>query len=168
MHTVLVFLAATAGAAVGRLIRLPFWALTGALVGAGAYHLVVAEPTRVHPGWGLGAQILVGTAVGSRVGRTVLRDFRAVLVPGTVAVVAIVGTGLGLGAAFTRLDDLDPVTAVFGMVPGGVAEMIAAANSLGGDGAIVAAMHLVRVLVVLSLLGLAVGRLPDIRDDGEP
>ena len=42
------------------------------------------------------------------------------------------------------------------MVPGGVGEMVSAVASLGGDSALVAGMHLVRLLVVVTVMGALV------------
>ena len=53
----------------------------------------------------------------------------------------MVSNGLGL------------VESVFGMVPGGVGEMVAAVASIDGDSALVAGMHLVRLVVVVSVMG---------------
>ena len=70
-----------------------------------------------------------------------------------VAVVATVAAGIGLGLALWSTTGLGLMEAVFGMVPGGVGEMVAAVASLGGDSALVAGIHLVRLLVVVSVIG---------------
>ncbi|MGH3384161.1 MAG: AbrB family transcriptional regulator [Nocardioidaceae bacterium] len=145
-----------AGAAVGRLLRLPMWPMTGALAGAALMHVLVGGHF-VAPGWwSVLAQVLVGTAVGATVAPNLLREFRSVLVPGAVAVLAIVGIGVGCGLAIGALHLLDPTVAVFGTVPGGVGEMVAAATALDVDSALVAAMHTVRLLAVLWLLPVLV------------
>lgn len=50
---------------------------------------------------------------------------------------------------------VDPATALLGAVPGAMEAVTAAAYDLGADGALVAAMHLVRFLMV-ALAGPAV------------
>lgn len=146
----------SAGAAVGRLLRFPVWPLTGALVGAGAVHLSVGGGGAL-PSWCVFvAQVLVGSAVGASVGPTVLREFRVVMAPGLVAVVVTVGAGIGLGFVLWSINGVSLVEAVFGMVPGGVGEMVAAVASLDGNGALVAGMHLVRLLVVVTFTQAAV------------
>jgi uncharacterized protein len=144
---------ASVGAALGRLARLPMWPLTGALIGAGAVHMTVGGGV-VLPAWLIFvAQVLVGSTLGARLGPTALRDFREVMAPGTVAVLATVAAGIGLGLALWASNGLGLVEAVFGMVPGGVGEMVAAVASMGGDSALVAGIHLVRLLVVVSVMG---------------
>ncbi|MQA10371.1 MAG: AbrB family transcriptional regulator [Pseudonocardiaceae bacterium] len=137
------------GAAIGKLARFPFWPLSGAILGAAAFHLAAGGAASVPWWWSFGAQVLIGTVVGAKLGPAVLRDFRLVLLPGTVAVLAIVAAGVGLGFALESVSALSRLEAVFGMVPGGVGEMVAAVTTLHGNSALVAGMHLVRLLIVI-------------------
>jgi membrane AbrB-like protein len=153
-----VLAAGSAGAALGRLARLPLWPLTGALIGAAALHLATGGGETLPSGLVFAAQVLVGCTLGARLGPTALREFRAVLAPGVVAVLATVGAGIALGLALWWGNGVGLVEAVFGMVPGGVGEMVAAVASMGGDSALVAGIHLVRLLVVVSVVGWLVRR----------
>lgn len=155
------------GAALGRLLHLPLWPLTGALVGAGTVQLAVGSDAPF-PSWALFvAQVLVGSTVGARLGPTVLQEFRVIIVPGMVAVVATVVAGIGLGLAVWWIMPIGLVEAVFGMVPGGVGEMVAAVASLGGDSALVAGIHIIRLLVVVTVMGALVSWFRR-RGEGEP
>jgi tricarballylate dehydrogenase len=146
----------TAGAAVGRVLRLPLWPLTGALVGAGVVHLAIGNQA-AFPSWSVFvAQVLVGSAVGARLGPTVLSEFRHVLAPGVLAVLVTVAAGMALGLALWSTQQVGLMEAVFGMVPGGVGEMVATVASLDGDSALVAGMHLVRLFVVVTVIEAAV------------
>jgi uncharacterized protein len=157
---------ASVGAALGRLARLPMWPLTGALIGAGAVPLAVGGGVAL-PAWLIFvAQVLVGSTLGARLGPTALREFRDVMAPGMVAVLATVLAGIALGLALWSTNGLGLVEAVFGMVPGGVGEMVAAVASMGGDSALVAGIHLVRLLVVVSVMG-QLARWFQRRDGGE-
>ncbi|OEV30742.1 hypothetical protein AN219_09050, partial [Streptomyces nanshensis] len=49
---------------------------------------------------------------------------------------------------------LGPAPALLGSIPGGVGEMVSAAAGLGADSGLVAGMHLIRLVVVLSALPL--------------
>jgi uncharacterized protein len=145
-----------AGAAAGRLLRIPMWPLTGAIVGAACVHLAIGGGVVLPPWCVFVAQVLVGSTVGARLGPTVLGEFRSVMTPGLVAVLATVVAGVGLGLLLWSANGVGLVEAVFGMVPGGVGEMVAAVASLGGDSALVAGMHLVRLLVVVTVMGALV------------
>lgn len=144
------------GAAAGRVLRLPMWPLTGAILGSAAFHLTIGGGGDLPWWWTFAAQVAVGSAVGSRLGPTVLQDFRAILLPGVTAVLVIIPAGIGLGLAIWSTGRAGLVESVFGMVPGGVGEMVAAVTSLRGDSALVAGMHLVRLLVALTALHFAV------------
>jgi uncharacterized protein len=148
-----VLAAGSAGAALGRMARLPLWPLTGSLIGAAALHFATGGGETLPSGLVFVAQVLVGCTLGARLGPTALREFRAVLAPGVVAVLATVAAGIALGLALWASNGLGLVEAVFGMVPGGVGEMVAAVASLGGDSALVAGIHLLRLLVVVSVVG---------------
>lgn len=146
----------SAGAAVGRLLRLPMWPLTGALLGAGTVHLAIGTAPAL-PSWCVFvAQILVGSAVGARLGPMVLTEFKAVMAPGLLVVLATVAAGIGLGLLLWSIQPVGLVEATFGMIPGGVGEMVAAVASLDGDSALVAGMHLVRLLIVVTVMEAAV------------
>jgi uncharacterized protein len=153
---VTLLLGGAAGAALAKPLRVPFWPLIGSIAGAAVVCLASGGRIALPAGWQTGAQVLVGTVVGMAVAPGVLRDFRAVMLPGLLAVAAIVGLGVGWGVVVGRSGATDVVSAVFGMVPGGVGEMMAAATAVQADTAVVAAMHLVRLILVLSCLPLLV------------
>jgi uncharacterized protein len=156
LEMLVLLLGGAAGAGLARLLRLPMWPITGSIVGAAVVHAVVGGAVVVPAGWGLAGQALVGISVGSAISPHVLRHFRILAAPGTLAVTTIVALGLGGGAAIAATGQLAPTEAVLGMVPGGVGEMVAAATALDTDAAVVAGMHVVRLLVVVSVIPLLV------------
>lgn len=143
---------AIAGAAVARLVRLPMWALIGAICGAAAWHLSTGQPEAVPDSWALLAQLLIGAAIGSRLNASLLREFRSVLLPGVAAILSIVAVGVLLAWLLVLTREFDPVVAFFGMIPGGAAEMVSGAVGVGGDGPLIASLHVLRLLGVLSAL----------------
>ncbi len=152
----LLLTAGTLGAAGGRLLRLPMWPLTGALIGVAVANNVVGGSLTAPPWWSLVAQVLVGAVVGSAITPEVLREFRTVLLPGLLTVVLIIGAGMLCGLGIAATGRVDPAAAVLGMVPGGVGEMVAAAIVLDANSALVAGMHVTRLVLVLSALPLLV------------
>ncbi|AUS81463.1 hypothetical protein C1701_04220 [Actinoalloteichus sp. AHMU CJ021] len=143
-----------AGAGLAKLLRIPLWPLIGAIIGAAAFHTLTGEPAQIPRGIEIAAQVVIGTTVGSQLGKDVFSVFRTVLVPGLVAVLVIIGVGVGLGLLLNVVFGVDILVSMFGMVPGGVGELVATVTSLGGDSSVVAGMHLVRLMVVLSALPL--------------
>ena len=148
----LLLVSSAAGAWLGRRLRLPMWPLTGAILGGLVLTLLWPHAIHVPGGWRVAAQVLVGTAVGAAIERGVLREFLGVLVPGALAVVSIIGIGVATGVLIGFMGRLDHVSAVLGMVPGGVGEMVASATALQADAAVVAGMHVVRLVISLAAL----------------
>ncbi|MGH3311831.1 MAG: AbrB family transcriptional regulator [Streptomyces sp.] len=143
---------ACAGAALGRLLRLPMWPITGAILGAATAPLLGLDGIAPPGWWSAAGQILVGSGVGSMVGRNFFASVRRVSGPGSVVVLPIITVGAGGGVILAVTGLLDPTPALLGSIPGGVGEMVAATAGLGGDSGLVAGMHLIRLVVVLSAL----------------
>ena len=168
--TVMIMLLAAGGlgAACGRLVRLPLWPLTGSLLGAAIAHQAIGGSMSAPAWWALTAQVLVGAAVGAAVTPGMFRQFRAVLLPGLLTVALIIGAGIICGLGIAATGRVDSEAAVLGMVPGGVGEMVAAAAALHTDSAVVAGMHVARLVLVLSTVPLLVRwarRMAQGRDD---
>lgn len=152
MELVLTLLIGAFGGIIGRLARIPGGSLLGAMVAVASVQLIFAGPLKLSPQWAVAGQVLVGAAIGSTMDRRMIASFRQVLLPGSLAVVGMLAGGVIAGATFTVLGFADPITALFGLSPGGFAEMTAAAITLGASGPLVASMHVVRVVMVLVLL----------------
>lgn len=154
------------------------WPLTGAIIGGLVPTLLWPQPIDIPGSWRIAAQILVGAAVGAGIKPGVLREFWDVVVPGALAVISIIGIGLAGGVVIGSTGHLDHVSAVLGMVPGGVGEMVAAATALHAEVPVVASMHVVRLVVSLAALPFLIravekmslriddGRLPPVSGGG--
>ena len=150
-----VLIVAVAGALLGQLVRAPLWALVGPLVAVGAVSLAWQSLPEAPPALRLTAQVIVGMAVGSRIRFDFARTLRRDLVPAVVGTVVIVGACASLASLFVLTGSANLPTAVFGMMPGGVGEMTAAASSTGGSPAVVVSMHLVRLFLVILFVRMA-------------
>lgn len=152
--TIVVLAIGGLGGLLGSTLRIPGGSMLGAMGAVGALQLTAASPLTIGPQWGTLGQLLVGAVIGSTLDRRMIRSFGSVLVPGLLAVATTVVAGMLIGVTFAILGLVDPLVALFGLAPGGFAEMTAAAISLGASGPLVASMHLVRVVAVLVLLPL--------------
>jgi membrane AbrB-like protein len=148
----LMLASAGSGAMVARWCRVPMWPLTGAIAGTAAVHLSLGLSVDMPRALTIAAQILVGTAVGSRVDLRQFAGVRRLAGPAALTVVGVVGTGVALGLGLGATGLVDHVTGALGTIPGGGGEMVAAAEALQADGSVVAAMHVVRVFLVVTLL----------------
>jgi len=151
-ETLLVLVVGGLGGLIGAGLRIPGGSMLGAMGAVGTLQLALPVPLELGPQWATLGQILVGAVIGSTMDRRMIASFRSVLVPGVFAVASMLLAGVLIGSAFTLLGFAEPLTALFGLAPGGMAEMTAAAIALGASGPLVASMHVVRVVAVLVLL----------------
>jgi len=156
LHLLVLLIAGAAGAGVGRLLRLPMWPITGALLGSALANVLQGDAVTMPAPLSFVAQVLVGTAVGA----SVLPGFFAMLgrliVPAAIVALALVATGVSCGLVLSSLGLMGRPESLLGMVPGGVGEMVAASSVVGADSALVAGIHVVRLLVTLWILPLLV------------
>jgi len=158
MHPVLVLLILLAGGVVGAviagLLKMPLWAITGAILGSAVTSLFLPWGATM-PSWvSFTAQVLVGTAVGASVQPGFGRQLAKVALPAALAVGGLLVITLSGSAVIAFLGLTEPTEAFLGLLPAGLGEMVAAAASVGADSALVAGMHVVRILLVLWTLPL--------------
>lgn len=153
----LMLTAAALGVVVARLLRTPSATLLGALAGAAAANLVVPLPA-LPEGFGLVMQLLIGAAIGVRLGPTVLRDAsRWAPAFGVALAVVLLVAAVG-GWILVATTDLAWRTAALAVLPGGAADATALAMASDQQGATVAAIHLIRQLLVLGVVAGALRR----------
>lgn len=144
------------GAAVACLLKLPMWPITGAILGSATANLVLAAEVAMPAGLSFVAQVLVGTAVGASVLPGFAKQLGRLIVPALVVVLSLVLLAISSGVLLSHLGLIAPSEAVLGMIPGGVGEMVAASAALGADSALVAGVHLIRLLLIIWTLPLLV------------
>lgn len=147
--------AGPAGAFLASRFRVPGGVFVGALIGTAAATMTLDCPSLALPQAFEGMiQIFVGLLVGLRVSSGVFRRGGRVL--GTVILLASLTLVFGFAAALfaTTLSSMGAVTAFFAVLPGGMAELSAMAYAVGANGASVAAVHLLRVIVVLAIANI--------------
>lgn len=149
----LLVLAAAAGAALGRLLRLPAWQLTGALLLAAMLslsgHALAVPPWLVKL-----AQVVVGASLGMRfVGLD-----RSLLLRGLglaiISVSAMLLIGGALAALILPFTDQTFEVLLITFAPGGVNEMALVALSLHANPAFVTLHHIFRITITVIGLGL--------------
>ena len=151
------------GAVVGYRLPVPAGVLVGALVavgvGGGGVALLGFPQLSVPPGTYSLLQILLGMLVGFRMTREELREGAYALLPASLLAAIIISASVGAALVAVPLTSLDPVTALFAAAPGGLTEMTAVGASFGADGAAVATVQLVRVLLAVAVVDIVLQRL---------
>lgn len=137
-------------AAVGLLfyrLKFPAGAMVGALIGAGALQILTG--CAVMPA---SVKILTKTVAGLFVGMSMtaemVRNMKRLFRPVVTLVCLIFSLCLGAGVLLCRVTDLDTVTALFCVAPGGLTDMTLMTMDMGGDAAVVAVLQILRLLSV--------------------
>jgi membrane AbrB-like protein len=168
MTAIIVLLFGSAGAFVGHRLPVPAGVLFGTLVGVGggsALGVLLGLPHLSVPSWVNGLlQIMLGMFVGFRMSRDALRPGAHALIPASLLAAVMIPTAIASAIVVAPLTSIDIVTLLFAAAPGGLTEMSTVSVSFGADGAAVAAVQLVRVLLAVAIVGAVVARL---RSKGE-
>lgn len=139
---------AAAGMALARWLHIPGGAIIGAMVLTATARLLNA-PAEEPPSWlRTVARIILGLTIGATVTPDTIHAVTRALLPVSVMVVAMMALGLIVAWAVHRWAHMALPTALCGTAPGALAGMVTLADSLGGEGAVVASMHLVRLISV--------------------
>ena len=161
---VLALACATAGGLLARKLRIPGGTILGAIAGAAVFRFV-DDTVALGPEWSALALMIVGTSIGSMIDKSLIRSFGRIALPGGIAVVAMLASGIVIATVMTALGLMPPIAALFAFAPGGIAEMSAAATALSAAAPLVAAAHVVRIVVVLVampvIMRALVSRQPD-------
>ncbi|MDU8926811.1 AbrB family transcriptional regulator [Alisedimentitalea sp. MJ-SS2] len=149
----LLIAAQIAGITLGKLLRLPAWQLTGALLASAALALL-GYPLSI-PAWLMQlAQVIVGTSLGMRFAGL----SRDMLIRGLGLSILSVSAMLILGGVIALL--IGPATGqdfkvlLITFAPGGVNEMALVALSLNANPAFVTLHHVFRITVTVLALGV--------------
>lgn len=149
MNELIWFLVTLAVAAVGGLlfhkIRFPAGTIVGAILFVGAFNILTGlacMPTSFKPV----VKAITGLFVGMNITADMVRNLKRLIKPTLMLVVLILSLCFGMGILLYLTVDLDIITALFCMAPGGLTDMTLMTMDMGGDAAIVAVLQTMRLL----------------------
>lgn len=154
LELLILIVSGAVGAALAGLLKLPMWPITGAILGSATANLLLDTATVMPLGLSFFAQVLVGTAVGASVLPGFVKQLGALILPAVIVVLSLVVLAVSAAVLLSYLGLIAPSESVLGMIPGGVGEMVAASSALGADSALVAGIHLIRLLLLIWTLPL--------------
>ncbi len=139
------------GAIVGKLLRLPAYALVGPMAISIAVHYFdfshSTPPTLVIAA----AQVIIGASIGCRFSGFALASIRQTLFAGFGAGLMMTGAALIAAWSVSQFVGVSSSALMLALAPGGVAEMGLIALSLGVSTAYVSSMHIIRIgMIVLA------------------
>ena len=140
---------AVAGVAVGRLIRLPAYRLSGPLLASALVHATGLSASA--PPWEVVAvaQVVVGSAVGARFTGVPVRRVIGIMGAALVSAVVMLAATVAFALALAPATGIDWRSIVLAYAPGGLAEMSLIALSLGIETAFVATHHVIRIGLIV-------------------
>jgi membrane AbrB-like protein len=155
-HTLLGLLAAIVGGLLFNWLNIPLAYILGAMTGSALYANAVAPLSGTRHIRRAG-QLVIGSAVAAILTPAVVADL-ARLFPYMLAVAAGLNLAGGvLAFPVARIAGVDRLTALLSCLPAGMAEMATLARELKAQEHVVALIHTLRVILVVSILPLLVG-----------
>lgn len=151
---------ALAGAAAGRLVRLPAGALLGPMILAGAVTLSAPDgwfvvPTSIQDA----CFAVIGLQVGLRFTVQTVRQTGRLLVPVLLSVLVLLLACFGLALILDATTSVSLLDAYLATTPGGLYAVLAAAVGAGANTTFIVAVQGLRVVVMVLLAPLAVRRI---------
>lgn len=147
-----------AGLALGRLfdtLNVPSGSMIGAMVATVALSVIHIEPY-IPRGCIFGIQVFSGAYIGSTIVREQVLDLWQIAVPVLIMVIALSVINVVLGLLMAKVSAVDIKTAMYACAPGGLSDMVIIANDMGADSAKVTALHVLRIMMVVSIYPTAV------------
>lgn len=140
-------LVATVGGLVLQKLKFPAGAMVGAMVAVGTLNIFTGGalmPTSVK----VLTRTVAGLFVGLSMNMDMVRNMKRLFKPLLLLVGVVFCLCLSAGAALYRVTDLDAVTSLFCVAPGGLTDMTLMTMDMGGDAAIVTVLQVMRLLSV--------------------
>ena len=140
---------AVAGVAVGRLLRLPAYRLSGPLLASALVHATGLSSSA--PPWEVVtvAQVVLGSAIGARFTGVPIRRVLGVIAAALVSAVVMLAATVAFALVLAPATGIDWRSIVLAYAPGGLAEMSLIALSLGIETAFVATHHVIRIGLIV-------------------
>jgi len=146
----LVALAAVAGVAAGRAVRLPVAALLGPMLLTGALTLAGAgEALQTPPVLREAAFATIGAQVGLRFTPATVRDLGRLALPVVGAILGLIVACFGLALGLAAVTSASLLDAYLATTPGGLYAVLAAGFGAGADTTFVLAVQTLRLVVMI-------------------
>lgn len=124
--------------------------LVGLVVAAAVVLLLEVGPV---PGWvSLVGQFLIGATIGTRLAAADFAPALRQLPAFVVAVMLVVAVGAAGAFVLARFTTLDLTSALLAVLPGGAPDAAAVATAVEANAAAVAAVHIMRQVIVLAVV----------------
>lgn len=155
MSIVLTLVIGLIGGIIGTKLKIPAGALIGSMIFVATYN-IFTDNAFIPKNFKVIAQILIGSIIGLSFTLNSVMELRKILVPALILVISLTVFSLLLGFAISKLTNIDLITALFGSLPGGLTDMTIISEIYGADTPKVVAMHLSRMLTVVTVVPILI------------
>lgn len=141
-------------------LGLPGGSFTGAMTGAAAVRLLLpaAEvPPRKLQSF---ARVILGVSIGISVNPTTLRLISASLFPISLMIAGLISLSYFAAWGATKIWGLPLVSSLCGSSPGAASAMVILTDDLGGNAPLVAVLHVLRIIAIVSFMPLLMSHFP--------
>lgn len=150
MGMIFTALAAMAGGYLLYRLKVPGGIMVGAIVGVAVLNIATGI-AYMPPTAKVLAQIVAGAFIGVGIDRSDLQKLRSLLGPLSLLVSGLLLLNLAMGFLIYLTSPLDPLTAFFSAVPGGMSDIPIIAADMGADASKVAVLQFVRMCAGIAI-----------------
>ncbi|MBD8068511.1 AbrB family transcriptional regulator [Bacillus sp. PS06] len=111
--------------------------------------LISKKNTQLPPAFRDVGLMIIGIYFGLSFTTTTLETIIPYMIPFLLSTILLLTVSILLSIFITKFIELDPITSVFGSIPGGLSEMVAASESLSANSAMVTILQTIRLLTVV-------------------
>lgn len=147
------------GGYAGIKLKIPAGAMIGSMISVAVYN-VLSQKGYVPSNFKLIAQIVIGSVIGLNFTLESFIELKKLIIPAIILVVGLTFFSVTLGLILFKITGsnlfksvaIDLPTALFSAAPGGLTDMVIMSESFGAQTHIVALLHLIRLITVLTVL----------------
>ena len=143
------------GATIFTKLKVPAGAMIGSMVFVAIFNILTSKgymPSDLK----IVGQVIVGSIVGLNFNKEAILGLKKLVKPASLLVVGLTSTSLILGFSIYKITGLDLITALFSCAPGGLTDMTIMSESFGAKIHIVAILHLIRLITVLTIFPIVI------------
>lgn len=140
----------TAGGLAGYKLKIPAGAMIGSLGAVAAFNLLYGSLGRMPGGVMIAVQIILGSALGLTVTKEMFGDLKTAWLPALIIAGTYLLASVAVGFIVAKVTGWDLLTSMFSAVPGGLGDVVAAAQTIDGVKTVdVMVIHSIRLVMVL-------------------
>jgi membrane AbrB-like protein len=148
LSLMLLFLLGYLGYRVFRFFHIPGGAITGSLLLVAIFSCLGVGWANIPSNFNTFFQVVLGIVVGCKFDREAVPRIKSLIVPSLFVTISMVGSCLAVGVLLAKITGVEPGTAFYASMPGGLAEMSLLAMERNLNAPVVTMFQYMRVLAI--------------------